>query len=187
MYIGSLKVKKSYLLINQSITALLEKAHPKDFKSIYLEVQPDNIRIIDANNNAVLAHHAIPWILLLGVYEEDKRLFGYIVSEARQGEKTRMYCHAFRCSRVTSSVAASEVIRLGCQASYGDRRESIQRPRRRNSSLVSHSSRGSIESNDGSSPTAVQVPNSLVGGAKLFAFKNCFNASGKTFTGQRVA
>lgn len=149
-YLGALKVKKSYLLINESITSLLEKAHPKEFKNVFLEVHPEQIRIIDARDNKILHQHAIPWILLLGVYEEDTRLFGYIVSEARQGEKTRMFCHAFRCSRITSSVAATEAIRLGCQATYSDRRDSVRSSRR--ISFISNSSSCSGFQDSASSP-----------------------------------
>lgn len=158
-YLGSLKMKKSYLLINESITSLLEKAHPKEFKSIYLEVHPEQIRLIDARDNKILHQHAIPWILKLGVYEEDPRLFGYIVSEARQGEKTRMICHVFRCSRITSSVAATEAIRLGCQATYSDRRDSV---RSRKVSFVSSGSNASHESSS-PPPSPVDTSDALVG------------------------
>lgn len=159
-YLGSLKMKKSYLLINESITSLLEKAHPKEFKNIYLEVHTEQIRIIDARDNKILHQHAIPWILLLGVYEEDTRLFGYIVSEARQGEKTRMFCHVFRCSRITSSVAATEAIRLGCQSTYSDRRDSV-RSSRRISFISNGSSCGSQESTS-PPPTVTEHFDSLV-------------------------
>ena len=148
-------MKKSYLLINESITSLLDKAHPKEFKNVFLEVHPEQIRIIDARDNKILHQHAIPWILLLGVYEEDTRLFGYIVSEARQGEKTRMYCHAFRCSRITSSVAATEAIRLGCQATYSDRRGSVRSSRR--ISFISNESSCSGSQDSASSPPPKQV------------------------------
>lgn len=163
-YLGSLKVKKSYLLINESISSLLEKAHPKEFKNIYLEVHPEEIRLIDARDNKMLQQHAMPWILLLGVYEQDTRLFGYIVSEARQGEKTRMICHVFRCSRITSSVAATEAIRLGCQATYSDRRDSVRSTRR--ISFVSSSSNGSKESS--SSPPPSETFDASV--SRLFQF-----------------
>ena len=116
--------------MNESISLLLEKAHPKEFKNIYLEVRPEEIRLIDAKDNKILHKHAIPWILLLGVYEQDTRFFGYVVSEARQGEKTKMFCHVFRCSRITMSVAATEAIRVGCQATYSDRRDSMRSSRR---------------------------------------------------------
>ena len=156
-YLGSLKMKKTYLLINEGITSLLEKAHPKEFQNIFLEVHPEEIRLIDTRDNKILHQHAIPWILKLGVYEEDPRLFGYIVSEARQGEKTRMLCHVFRCSRITSSVAATEAIRLGCQATYSERRD-LNRPRR--ISFNSTSSNGSLESSS-SLPRSV-TPDALV-------------------------
>lgn len=143
-YLGSLKVKKSYLLINESITSLLEKAHPKEFKNTFVEVHANQIRIIDSRDNKIIHQHAIPWILLLGVYDQDTRLFGYIVSDARQGEKTRMICHAFRCSRITTSVAVTEAIRLGCQATYSERRDSV-RSSRRISFISDSSSGGSLE------------------------------------------
>ena len=159
-YLGALKVKKSYLLINESITLLLEKAHPKEFKNVFLEVHPEQIRIIDPQDNKILHQHAIPWILLLGLYEEDTRLFGYIVSEARQGEKTRMYCHAFRCSRITSSVAATEAIRLGCQATYSDRRDSVRSSRR--ISFISNASSRSSSQGSSSSPPPPENCGTLV-------------------------
>lgn len=148
-YLGSLKVKKSYLLINESITSLLEKAHPKEFKNTFVEVHSDQIRIADSRDSKIIHQHAIPWILLLGVYDQDTRLFGYIVSDARQGEKTRMICHAFRCSRITTSVAATEAIRLGCQATYSERRDSV-RSSRRISFISNSSSGGSLESTSSS-------------------------------------
>ena len=156
-YLGSFKVKKTYLLINESITSLLEKAHPKEFKNIYLEVHPGEIRLIDARDNKILHQHAIPWILLLGAYEQDTRLFGYIVSEAPQGEKTRMFCHVFRCGRITSSVAATEAIRLGCQATYSVRRDSVRSTRR-----ISFVSDCSSECQGSSSSPPLDTSDSLV-------------------------
>ncbi|XP_068682779.1 uncharacterized protein [Montipora foliosa] len=150
-YLGSLKMKKTYLLINEGISSLLEKAHPKEFKTVFLEVQSENIRIIDGRDSKILHEHAIPWILKLGIYEEDPRLFGFIVSEARQGEKTRMLCHVFRCGRVTTSVAATEAIRLGCQATYSERRDSARANKR--ISFLSSSSNGSQECS-GSPPSS---------------------------------
>ena len=144
-------MKKTYLLINEGISSLLEKAHPKEFKTIFLEVQSENIRIIDGRDSKILHEHAIPWILKLGIYEEDPRLFGFIVSEARQGEKTRMLCHVFRCGRVTTSVAATEAIRLGCQATYSERRDSARANKR--ISFLSSSSNGSQECS-GSPPSS---------------------------------
>ena len=123
-------MKKTYLLINEGITLLLDKAHPKEFQNIFLEIHLEEIRLIDTRDSKILHQHAIPWILKLGVYEEDPRLFGYIVSEARQGEKTRMLCHVFRCGRVTTSVAATEAIRVGCQATYSERRDSARANKR---------------------------------------------------------
>lgn len=169
-YLGALKVKKSYLLINESITSLLEKAHPKEFKNVFLEVHPEQIRIIDAQDNKILHQHSIPWILLLGVYEEDARLFGYIVSEARQGEKTRMYCHAFRCSRITSSVAATEAIRLGCQATYSDRRDSVRSSRR--ISFISNVSSCSSSQDSSSSPPPPPSPSENCGSLVCILFCN---------------
>ena len=151
-YLGCLKVKKSYLVIRDSISALLEKANPKDFKSINLEVHAGEIRLVDTNSETILDKHIIPWILSIGVFDGDSRLFGYIMTEARQGEKTRMFCHAFRCGRITTSVAVTEAIRLGCQAAYtDDKGGSLGRRGRSSNSVSSHGSAsessGSLVSN----------------------------------------
>lgn len=159
-------MKKSYLLINEGITSLLERAHPKEFKNIFLEVHLEEIQLIDAKDNTILQQHAIPWILKLGVYEEDPRLFGYIVSEARQGEKTRMFCHVFRCGRITSSVAATEAIRLGCQATYSERRDPARATRR--ISFLSTSSNGFPDSS--LPPTPSPTPDTTVRNAPLLPF-----------------
>ncbi|KAK3749510.1 hypothetical protein QZH41_013482 [Actinostola sp. cb2023] len=129
-YLGCVKVKQSYLVINDSILALLEKINPRDFKPITLKIRPEEILVVDESNQNTLHHHSISWVLSLGVLAEDPRLFGYIVTEARQGEKTRMFCHAFRCGRITGSVTASETIRLACQATFCPGRKDSVRLRR---------------------------------------------------------
>lgn len=136
-----MKVKKSYLVINDSIDTLLDKLHPKDFKPITLKIRPEEILIVDENTHETLHHHSISWVLSLGVFSEDSRLFGYIVTEARQGEKTRMFCHAFRCGRVTASVTATETIRLACQATFAPgRKDSVKSRRNSQRSLRSSTS-----------------------------------------------
>ncbi|XP_032232507.2 uncharacterized protein LOC116615017 [Nematostella vectensis] len=143
-YLGCVKVKKSYLVINDSIATLLDKLSPRDYRPITLKIRPDEIVIVDERTSSILHTHNVAWVLSLGVFNEDSRLFGYIVSEARQGEKTRMFCHAFRCGRVTASVTATETIRLACQAMYSPgRRDSIGRTRR-NSTRSNHSSSSSL-------------------------------------------
>ena len=136
-YVGCLKVKKSYLVIKDSIAELLEKVNPKDFKSVSLEVHPGEIRLTETNSDKLLQEHALPWILSIGVFDRDPRLFGYIKTEAKQGEKTRMFCHVFRCGRITTSVTVTEAIRLGCQASYMTDRGNTALNRRRSSNSIS--------------------------------------------------
>lgn len=129
-YLGCVKVKKSYLVINDSILALLDQSEPRDFKPITLKIRPEEILVVDESNLNTMHRHSISWVLSLGVFSDDPRLFGYIVTEARQGEKTRMYCHAFRCGRVTASVTATETIRLACQATFSPGRKHSLKSRR---------------------------------------------------------
>lgn len=129
-YLGCVKVKKSYLVINDSILSLLDQSDPRQFKPITLKIRPEEILIVDESNLNTLHRHSISWVLSLGVFSDDSRLFGYIVTEARQGEKTRMYCHAFRCGRVTASVTATETIRLACQALFSPGRKHSVKSRR---------------------------------------------------------
>ena len=139
-YLGSHKIRKSLLSIKDSMQEILNKVSPKDFRTVSVEVRCSEIHILDGDDETLLGKHLVPWVLSMGVFEEDPRLFGYIVSEAHQGEKTRMYCHAFRCGRTSSAAAVTEAVRVASQATYGARKNSLGSTSRRGSQLSRTSS-----------------------------------------------
>ena len=112
--IGSLKVKNSLLVINDSIAALLEKVNPKEFYRVDLEIKDSSTLVVTSDSRLKAEEHAIAWVLSLGLYNNDGRYFGYIVSKTKGG-KTRMYCHVYKCSTVMMSATILEAIRSACQ------------------------------------------------------------------------
>ena len=113
--IGTLKVKKSYLVINDSIRALLEKINPKEYRVVDLQIKESCVIVTNSESREHFEQHSIPWILSLGLYSEDGRYFGYIVSSTKNG-KTKMLCHVYKCKKVMVSASILEGIRSACQS-----------------------------------------------------------------------
>ena len=63
-----------------------------------------------------------------------------------KGKKTLMYCHAFRCGRVTLAASVTEAIRLASQTTYAVRKDSIGSSRSRRGSQASRASTVSLSS-----------------------------------------
>ena len=146
VYLGSHRIKKSLLSVKDSIQDILNKSNPKDFKAVSVKVHCTEIHILDIDNETTLAKHVVPWVVSMGVFERDPRVFGYIVTEARQGKKTLMFCHAFRCGRVTSAASVTETIRIASQTTYSARKDSIGSIRSRRGSQASRTSTLSLSS-----------------------------------------
>ena len=124
--IGSLKVKKSYLVINDCIRSLLEKTNPKEYRCVSLEITESVLRISNANTGDNEEQHSVPWVLSLGLYNRDGRYFGYIVSKTKNG-KTRMFCHVYKCTRVKISASILEGIRSACQNTLAPSKANVPR------------------------------------------------------------
>jgi len=114
--IGSVKVKSSLLVINDSIHALLEKVNPKEYYRVDLEIKDSSTLLVTAQSRLKTEEHSVAWILSLGLYNNDGRYFGYIISKTKGG-KTRMFCHVYKCSTVLMSATILEAIRSACQNS----------------------------------------------------------------------
>lgn len=112
--IGSVKVKKSLLVINDCIQTSLEKINPKEYARVNLEINEDSVLTVTSEAGVKQEEHSIAWILSLGLYNNDGRYFGFIVSRTKGG-KTRMFCHVFKCSTVMMSATVLEGIRCACQ------------------------------------------------------------------------
>ena len=124
--IGSLKVKNSLLVINDSIATLLEKVNPKEYSRVDLKIKDSSTLVVTSESRLKAEEHAIAWILSLGLYNNDGRYFGYIVSKTKGG-KTRMYCHVYKCSTVMMSATILEAIRSACQNALAPGRAPVPR------------------------------------------------------------
>ena len=124
--IGSLKVRKSLLVINDYIHELLEKVNPKQYALVQLEVKDSSVILVTSDSGMKVEEHSIAWILSLGLYNNDGRYFGFIVTRTKGG-KTRMFCHVYKCSTVMISATILEGIRNACQGGTANGR--VQGPR----------------------------------------------------------
>lgn len=101
---------------------MLEKEHPKDFRSVDLEVLGSNLVISD-NHDDGESCHSTPSILSLGVYSKDKRYFGYIITEVSSGKKERTLCYVYRASRNNTAAKIIDSISNSYQAAYAPQTE----------------------------------------------------------------
>eukprot|EP00794_Sanderia_malayensis_P020177 gene20177-22152_t len=113
--IGSLKVKKTYLVINESIGALLEKTNPKEYKKVNISVQQSSIEVSNPISAEIEDEHSVPWVLSLGLYNKDDRYFAFTVTRTKNA-KRRVFCHVFRASRAFMAALVLESIRRACQS-----------------------------------------------------------------------
>ena len=148
VYLGSYKVKKSFLVVNDNISSVLDQRDSKDYTVAKIELYRDAIHLKNSRQDRLLDMHQLEWILSMGLFDEDRRYFGYISSKAFQGSKTRTSCHVFRCNRVGLASQIMETIRRACQATYLARTSDYLTDfRSRTNSNTSTSSEGSISSN----------------------------------------
>ena len=148
VYLGSHKVKKSFLVVNDNISSVLDHSDSKEHTVAKIELYKDAIHLKNSKQDRILDIHQLEWILSMGLFDEDRRYFGYISSKAFQGSKTRTTCHVFRCNRVGLASQVMETIRQACQATYLARRGDYPSDfRPRTNSSTSTSSEGSISSN----------------------------------------
>ena len=148
VYLGSHKVKKSFLVVNDNISSVLDQRDSKDYTVAKIELYRDAIHLKNSRQDRLLDMHQLEWILSMGLFDEDRRYFGYISSKAFQGSKTRTSCHVFRCNRVGLASQIMETIRRACQATYLARTSDYPTDfRSRTNSNTSTSSEGSISSN----------------------------------------
>lgn len=148
VYLGSHKVKKSFLVVNDNISSVLDHRDSKDYTVAKIELYRDAIHLKNSRQDRLLDIHQLEWILSMGLFDEDRRYFGYISSKAFQGSKTRTSCHVFRCNRVGLASQIMETIRRACQATYLARTSDYPTDfRSRTNSNTSTSSEGSISSN----------------------------------------
>lgn len=167
--VGCIKVKKSYHNVNDYIKLILEKVNPRDFRSVSLELLGQNI-IVSETTTEEEKSHSTPSILTLGVYQRDKRYFGYIISEMSASSKTKVQCYVYRAARNETAAKIIEAINHSCQNSYAPRMASnndinpIYSTYKVNSPRVSTSSSSSIVTTPrASSPTSLNSsPSSVI-------------------------
>ncbi|XP_028398504.1 uncharacterized protein LOC114522083 [Dendronephthya gigantea] len=148
VYLGSHKVKKSFLVVNDNISSVLDHRDSKEYTVAKIELYKDAIHLKNSGQDRILDIHQLEWILSMGLFDEDRRYFGYISSKAFQGSKTRTSCHVFRCNRVGLASQILETIRQACQATYLARTSDYPPEcRSRTNSGGSTSSEGSVSSN----------------------------------------
>lgn len=150
VYIGSHKVKKSYLDVRDNVVAVLDHRDSKQYIVAKIELYRDAIHLKDGKKDRLLDIHQLEWILCIGVFDEDRRYFGYISSKAFQGSKTRTYCHVFRCNSVGLACQIMETMRKALRANHLDRMGdsgSASEFRSRTNSSTSSSSDASLSSN----------------------------------------
>ncbi len=148
VYLGSHKVKKSFLVVNDNISSVLDHRDSKEYIVSKIELYRDAIHLKDSKQDRLLDIHQLEWILSMGLFDEDRRYFGYISSKAFQGSKTKTSCHVFRCNRVGLASQIMETIRQACQATYLARTSDYPPDfRSRTNSSTSTSSEESISSN----------------------------------------
>ena len=158
VYLGSHKVKKSFLVVNDNISSVLDHSDSKDYTVAKIELYKDAIHLKNSKQDRILDIHQLEWILSMGLFDEDRRYFGYISSKAFQGSKTRTTCHVFRCNRVGLASQIMETIRQACQATYLARTSDYPPDfRPRTNSSTSTSSEGSISSNSETTSVASTV------------------------------
>ena len=147
VYLGSHKVKKSYLVVNDNISSVLDYRDSKEYTTAKIELYRDAIHLKNSKEDRLLDIHQLEWILSTSLFDEDRRYFGYISSKAFKGSKTRTACHVFRCNRVGMASQIMETIRQACQATYLARTSDYPSElRSRTNSNTSTSSEGSISS-----------------------------------------
>lgn len=148
VYLGSHKVKKSFLVVNDNISSVLDHTDSKEYTIAKIELYRDAIHLKDSKQDRLLDIHQLEWILSMGLFDEDRRYFGYISYKAFQGSKTRTACHVFRCDRVGLASQIMETIRQSCQDTYLARTSDYPPNfRTRTNSSTSTSSEGSMSSN----------------------------------------
>lgn len=148
VYLGSCKVKKSFLIVNDSIASVLNHRASKDYTVAKMELYKDAVHLKNSKEDRLLDIHQLDWILSMGLFDEDRRYFGYISSKAFQGSKTKTSCHVFRCNRVGLASLIMKTLRQACHAKCHNRE--VDTPsdfRPRTSSSTSTSSDGSVNSN----------------------------------------
>lgn len=148
VYLGSHKVKKSFLVVNDNISSVLDHRDSKEYTVAKIELYKDAIHLKSSRQDRILDIHQLEWILSMGLFDEDRRYFAYISSKAFKGSKTRTSCHVFRCNRVGLASEILETIRQACQATYLARTsEHSPEYRSRANSGGSSTSEGSVSSN----------------------------------------
>lgn len=147
IYLGSYKVKKSPLVVNDNILSVLNHSDSKHYKYAKVELYRDAIHLKDIKADRILDIQQLDWILSMGLFDEDRRYFGYVSSTAFQGSKTRTFCHVFRCNRVGLAREILETIRQACQATFlAKMPDHSSEFRFRTNSSASSSSEGSMSS-----------------------------------------